>query len=70
MIIFKINGTLMKKVYKVYDKIFDWFDQHRNKDLQEYQDLLTASSFNVLVHKIEDPECGDATIWISQKQKK
>lgn len=35
MIIFKINGTFMKKVYKVYDKIFDWFDQHRNKDLME-----------------------------------
>lgn len=43
---------------------------HASLSTQEYQDLLTASSFNVLVHKIEDPECGDATIWISQKQKK
>lgn len=42
---------------------------HASLSTQEYQKLLSASFFNVLVHKIEDPECGDATIWIAQKIK-
>jgi 2-polyprenyl-3-methyl-5-hydroxy-6-metoxy-1,4-benzoquinol methylase len=25
----------MKKVYEVYNKIFNWFDEHRNKELME-----------------------------------
>lgn len=40
---------------------------HASLSIQEYQKLLSASSFNVLVHKIEDPECGNATLWIAQK---
>lgn len=43
---------------------------HASLSTREYQDLLSASSFNILEHHIEDPDCGDATIWISQKQKK
>lgn len=42
---------------------------HASLSTQEYQNLLSASSFNVLVHKIEDHECGDATIWLAQKIK-
>jgi hypothetical protein len=43
---------------------------HASLSTHEYQDLLTASSFDVLIHNIEDPNCGDATIWICQKKKK
>jgi hypothetical protein len=34
---------------------------------EEYQDLLSAAKFKVLMHKMHDPECGDATIWIAQQ---
>jgi len=40
---------------------------HASLSTEEYERLLRAASFNVLLHKIEDPECGDATIWIAQK---
>ena len=40
---------------------------HASLSTQEYQRLLSSSSFNVLTHKIEDPDCGDATIWVAQK---
>lgn len=43
---------------------------HASLSTQEYEKLLSASSFNVLTHKIEDPDCGDATIWVTQKKGK
>lgn len=39
---------------------------HASLSTQEYHHLLKASSFNVLVHKVCDPECGEATIWVAQ----
>lgn len=41
---------------------------HASLSTQEYEKLLSASSFDVLIHKIEDPDCGDATIWVAQKE--
>lgn len=40
---------------------------HASLSTQEYQKLLSNSSFRVLTHKIEDPDCGDTTIWVAQK---
>ena len=39
---------------------------HASLSANEYQELLTESSFSIITHKIEDPYCGDATIWIAQ----
>lgn len=40
---------------------------HASLSKNEYENLLKASSFKVLLHKIRDPECGDATVWVAQK---
>ena len=48
----------MKKVYKVYDKIFDWFDQHRNKDLMESYYLNLILDNVPASGKVLDLGCG------------
>jgi len=40
---------------------------HASLSSNEYERLLTAASFKVLVHKVRDPECGEATVWVAQK---
>lgn len=40
---------------------------HASLSTEEYNKLLKDSSFKVLVHKIRDPECGEATVWVAQK---
>ncbi|MDR3479047.1 MAG: class I SAM-dependent methyltransferase [Gammaproteobacteria bacterium] len=40
---------------------------HASLSTNEYKSILKAMSFKVLVHKVHDPECGEATIWMAQK---
>lgn len=40
---------------------------HASLSTTEYENLLKAASFKVLIHKVHDPECGEATVWIAQK---
>lgn len=40
---------------------------HASLSTEEYQALLEKFSFTVLLHKIRDPNCGMATVWIAQK---
>ncbi|VVC74851.1 hypothetical protein AQUSIP_01250 [Aquicella siphonis] len=40
---------------------------HASLSANEYQSLLKAMSFKVLVHKVCDPKCGEATVWVAQK---
>ncbi|MDP3560211.1 MAG: methyltransferase domain-containing protein [Legionellaceae bacterium] len=40
---------------------------HASLSTKEYSSLLESFSFKVLIHKIRDPECGEATIWVAQK---
>lgn len=40
---------------------------HASLSTEEYNSLLKDSSFKLLVHKIRDPECGEATVWVAQK---
>lgn len=42
---------------------------HASLSIEEYQALLKQYHFSVITHKIEDPECGGATIWIARKEK-
>jgi len=39
---------------------------HGSLDTDEYAALLAANGFAVLDHRVRDPECGDATIWLAQ----
>lgn len=41
---------------------------HASLSIKEYKKLLGEFSFNVLLHKIHDPQCGDATVWVTQKK--
>lgn len=42
---------------------------HASLSTSEYESLLKAASFKVLIHKVRDPECGEATVWVAKKEK-
>jgi cyclopropane fatty-acyl-phospholipid synthase-like methyltransferase len=39
---------------------------HASLDSEEYISLLTRYGFQVLLHRVEDPACGDHTVWLAQ----
>ena len=39
---------------------------HGSLDPWDYSALLDANGFAVVEHRISDPECGDATVWLAQ----
>lgn len=42
---------------------------HASLSTSEYETLLKAASFSILIHKVRDPECGEATVWVARKAK-
>ncbi|KTD67355.1 MULTISPECIES: class I SAM-dependent DNA methyltransferase [Legionella] len=40
---------------------------HASLDSNEYEAILHKNNLHVIVHKIRDPDCGDATVWVAQK---
>lgn len=40
---------------------------HASLSTEEYNQILIDNNFKVLIHKIRDPECGGATVWVAQK---
>jgi SAM-dependent methyltransferase len=39
---------------------------HASLDAEEYEQLLTRHGFDVLLHRVEDPDCGRHTVWLVQ----
>lgn len=39
---------------------------HASLDAAEYRTLLAAHGFDVLLHRVEDPDCGRHTVWLAQ----
>ncbi|MCF6407484.1 class I SAM-dependent methyltransferase [Chitinophaga filiformis] len=39
---------------------------HASLDKDQYQSLLEDNGFRVLAYKEDDPECGNATVWMAQ----
>lgn len=39
--------------------------EHHSLDPAEYTDLLAASGFAVVDHRVADPDCGNATVWLA-----
>lgn len=39
---------------------------HASLDAAEYRALLNANGFAVIAHRVEDPNCGNHTIWLAQ----
>ena len=42
---------------------------HGSLDPAEYQALLEENGFALLEHRLRDPECGDAAIWLARRSK-
>ncbi len=40
---------------------------HASLSIEEYNQILKKNNFTVLVHKIRDSDCGEATVWVAQK---
>ena len=40
---------------------------HASLSSEEYEKILIDNNFKILEHKIKDPECGEATVWVAQK---
>jgi len=40
---------------------------HASLDPAEYEHLLAAHGFKVLIHRAEDPDCGGHTVWMAQR---
>ena len=41
---------------------------HGSLDPEEYRTLLDRAGFDVVDHVVEDPTCGDRTIWLSRQR--
>jgi hypothetical protein len=39
---------------------------HASLDAAEYRVLLNANGFEVIAHVVEDPDCGNHTVWLTQ----
>ena len=39
---------------------------HASLDPDDYRRLLAENGFELLEHKLRDPECGEATVWIAR----
>jgi SAM-dependent methyltransferase len=42
---------------------------HASLDGDEYRWLLSQNGFDVVLHVVEDPSCGDHTIWLAQQSR-
>jgi 2-polyprenyl-3-methyl-5-hydroxy-6-metoxy-1,4-benzoquinol methylase len=40
---------------------------HASLSTKEYEKLLAENAFKILLHKVRDIECGEATVWVAQK---
>lgn len=40
---------------------------HASLSTKEYEKLLSEHLFQVLLHKVRDPECGETTVWVARK---
>lgn len=40
---------------------------HASLGVEEYSRLLSLNRFRIILNKIDDPECGGATVWVTEK---
>jgi SAM-dependent methyltransferase len=48
-------------------EIYDHALYHASLDSAEYESLLAAQGFRVLLHRVEDPDCGGHTVWLAEQ---
>lgn len=54
------------KYGEVYSKMDGHIFYHASLDTEEYKGLLHQYGFEILLHKIEDPDCGEHTVWVTK----
>ncbi len=42
---------------------------HASLDTSEYAERLATHGYDVVLHRVEDPDCGGRTVWIAQRQR-
>ncbi|KTD41612.1 class I SAM-dependent methyltransferase [Legionella parisiensis] len=52
---------------EVWGENGDYDLYHASLDAKEYTTILNKNHLQVLVHKVSDPNCGGATVWLAQK---
>ncbi|MGV6875159.1 class I SAM-dependent DNA methyltransferase [Pseudochelatococcus sp. B33] len=53
------------------EAIGEWMGEplyHASLDPEEYRALLAENGFDVVDHRIKDPDCGGATVWLARKR--
>ena len=64
------NGVLLFTSGKTYGEAWGMNGgenlYHASLDKDEYRSLLKSNGFRVLVYIEDDPECGQATVWMAQ----
>lgn len=40
---------------------------HASLSAEEYKEILQENGFHIQINKIQDPNCGDATVWVAKK---
>ncbi len=65
------NGLLIFTSGEEYGEV--WSDNgghdlyHASLSSAEYTEILSSCHFEILVHKVRDPGCGEATVWIAKR---
>lgn len=64
------GGLLVFTTGKEEGEIYSMMDgeafYHASLSLKEYRKLLAENGFFVLLHKVEDPDCGGHTVWVAE----
>ena len=42
---------------------------HASLSIDEYKSLLVNNGFQIIINKVADKKCGDATVWVARKEK-
>jgi SAM-dependent methyltransferase len=53
------------------ERIGEWEGEalyHASLSPDEYRDLLAAAGFDVAANVIDDPDCGNATVWLARRR--
>jgi SAM-dependent methyltransferase len=64
------RGALMFTSGHVYGEVLSTFADeplyHASLDSEEYRTLLRSNGFTPIAHAVQDPTCGDHTIWLAR----
>ncbi|MEZ5648391.1 MAG: hypothetical protein R3E60_05530 [Alphaproteobacteria bacterium] len=55
-----------EKVFSIYGNMNGHQMYHASLDPKEYDSLLRIYGFDVVLHHLEDPNCGGYAVWLAQ----